>query len=297
MKLFGTLRTIGTSPFQLKKIVFKEGTIYGVLGITLGILLGIISSKFIIENFTMINTKIDVVISKSAIIIAVVSGIITILVSVLKPASMAAKVSPIDALKGSANFMKMKDVKTKRWHKLIYKIFGVTGKIAYQNMWRNKKRTLISIFSLSIGVILFIVVNYYSSNMKTNRVLAGIIDGDYSIKGGIINYDINGYTDKDINKIKEIKGVKSIKKIEFSPVEMLKNKHVVYCGIYGYNDFYIDNCRKYLTNGNSDLSKLKGGNYALVNNEGFKGIKVGDEIQVDYKKERFKLKIIGVINK
>lgn len=110
IKQYGMLRSIGATKNQIKKNVFYEATILGIIGIPLGIILGFIASfiLIIISNYFLNDMLTDGLglrfsFSFVAILIAVILGIVTIYASAFRSAQKAAKVSPIDSIRNSAN--------------------------------------------------------------------------------------------------------------------------------------------------------------------------------------------------
>lgn len=70
--------------------------------------------------------------------------ILTILISAYLPAKRASKVTPIEAIRQNDD-IKIKNKKLKT-PKMIYKLFGIEGDIAYKNMKRNKKNIVLLLF-------------------------------------------------------------------------------------------------------------------------------------------------------
>ncbi len=122
---------------QIRKNVLFEGVILALIGIPLGMLLGIVANLILILVLNMLikNIMAEVQFSYNISIISLVIGIIissiTIYFSCLSSARKAAKVTPIDAIRSS------KDIKLKakvKSPKLIKKVFGIGGDIAYKNL-------------------------------------------------------------------------------------------------------------------------------------------------------------------
>ena len=107
IKQYGMLRSIGATKKQIKKNVFYEATILGLIGIPLGILLGYLASYIliIISNYYLIEAgfKLEFAFSIIAVLIAIILGIVTIYFSAFRSAKRASKVSPIDSIRNSAN--------------------------------------------------------------------------------------------------------------------------------------------------------------------------------------------------
>jgi len=89
---FGQLRTIGMTKKQMKKLVSKEGRRLFLYASPIGILIGGIAGYFIIPSgFSIINTLL------MAVCVFAIVYIIT-MISVHKPAKLAAAVSPMEAM-------------------------------------------------------------------------------------------------------------------------------------------------------------------------------------------------------
>lgn len=156
------LSSIGATKKQIRKNVLFEGFILGIIGIPLGILLGvgvnfilsIILNNLIgkiIDNVTFIYS-LPVV----AIIFSIILAGVTIYFSCRSSARRAAKVSPIDAIRSNAD-IKISGKKVKS-PKIIKKLFGVGGDIAYKNLKRNKKKYRTTVISLVVSIAIFISI-------------------------------------------------------------------------------------------------------------------------------------------
>ena len=159
---YGMLSSIGATKKQIRKNVLFEGFILGIIGIPLGILLGV-GVNFILsiilnnligkieENITFIYS-LPVV----AIIFSIILAGVTIYFSCRSSARRAAKVSPIDAIRSNAD-IKISGKKVKS-PKIIKKLFGVGGDIAYKNLKRNKKKYRTTVISLVVSIAIFISI-------------------------------------------------------------------------------------------------------------------------------------------
>ena len=169
-KQFGLLSSIGTTKKQIRKTVFFEAFVVGIIGITLGILgayIGIgcvlaIINKLLPDVFGS-GTPLKLVTYPIFIIIPIIFMIITIIVSAFLPARSASRITPIEAIRLNDDIkIKGKKVKTPRF---IRKIFGMEGEIALKNMKRNKKKYRITVLSLFISIVLFISFSGYMQYM------------------------------------------------------------------------------------------------------------------------------------
>lgn len=164
IKQYGMLRSIGATKKQIKRNVFYEATILGIIGIPLGILLGFLASYIliIISNYYMADgfaegLKLEFAMSWLAILVAIILGIVTIYFSAFRSARRASKVSPIESIRNSANIkINAKKVKSP---KIIKKIFGMGGEISFKNLKRNKKKYRTTVISLVVSVFVFIALS------------------------------------------------------------------------------------------------------------------------------------------
>ena len=172
---YGMLASIGATKKQIKKNVLFEGFILGIIAIPLGIILGILVNYIlsivlnnligkIIEDITFIYS-----LPILSIILAVILAAITIYFSCLSSARRASKVSPIDAIRSSDD-IKIKGNKVKS-PKIIKKIFGVGGEIAYKNLKRNKKKYRTTVISIIISIAIFIsITSLVSDGFKVSNI-------------------------------------------------------------------------------------------------------------------------------
>ena len=103
-----------------------------------------------------------------AVLISVAISIITIYLSCLIPARKAAKISPIESIRGN-NDIKINSKKL-RTSKLTKKLFGIGGVIASKNLKRSKKKYRTTVISLVISIFIFISLSsFLTLGTKTSQ--------------------------------------------------------------------------------------------------------------------------------
>ena len=171
MKQYGMLASIGATKKQIKKNVLFEGFILGVIGIPIGILCGILATFILINVTTLLigenvfSSEIHFAFSMpiQAILLSIILGFVTIYFSCIFSARKASKISPIDAIRSNED-IKIKSKKIKS-PKIIKKLFGIGGEIAYKNLKRNKKKYRTTVISLVVSITVFISLSTFIGYM------------------------------------------------------------------------------------------------------------------------------------
>lgn len=187
-KQYGMLRSIGATKKQVRKNVLFEATILALIGIPLGIFLGYFASfilvkisnvflKELIVTENEINFELVFDLNWMSAAISALLGMVTIYLSSLRIARKAAKVSPINSIRNSADIkIKAKKLKVP---KIIKSIFKVGGEISYKNMKRNKKRYRVTIISIVLSIMVYISLTTFMQMMLEQIQLAvGKVDYD-----------------------------------------------------------------------------------------------------------------------
>lgn len=233
-KEFGLLSSIGATKKQIKKSVFYEALVVGVIGIVFGILgayIGIGTVILIINNLIsdMLEYKLHLVTNPLFIIIPVIFMIIVIGVSAFIPSRRASKVSPIEAIRQNDDIKINK--KKIRTSKLVLKLFGIEGEIALKNIKRNKKKYRVTIVSLFISIVLFISFSSYMNyTLNTASSVMGEVPYDYQI-----SYFGDDNNKEALDKINEIVKSSDVKEyVSYS----VGNLSII--GDYIYSDEYLD---------------------------------------------------------
>ncbi|CEQ05416.1 ABC transporter permease [[Clostridium] sordellii] len=215
-KQIGILRAIGLSKKKVRLMVIIESIIVLILGLLFGLLLGVVTSYL---GFYVIYGKfVNIYISKSSVFEPMIMACISVLISSLVPIYKSGKISPIEAIRISDKLNKRQ--KNRFYYKLIRKIFGFTGEMAYKNLWRNKVRTILCIISISLGGMLFInTMGLKNSEDRTsnNNQIPVMTMGNNDIKVSNnynnTNSDFIKYSKDEIGKISRIKEVKNVNPI------------------------------------------------------------------------------------
>lgn len=216
IKHYGLLKTIGTSPKQLKKLIINQANRLSLIAIPIGLFLGVIIGKILLPmamKFTTISSLKSIDSSNPAIFIgAIIFSYITVRISCMKPAKLASSVSEVDATRYSDrdSNIKRKAKKGKSGSKI--------HKMALSNMFRNKKKALLVLTSMSLSYMIFLSVSTIISSSDPKRAAEGMMLGDIEIQHGEaqnsrIHENIIPIDEEFIKDVKNLDGVKSVEKI------------------------------------------------------------------------------------
>lgn len=180
---YGLLKTIGTTGRQIKKIVLLQSLLLSVIGIPIGLFLGygagVLFAPVVIRAIADNNTIYYSSASANPVIFigAALFSVTTVLISCRKPGKMAGKVSPIEALRYTESNYLSKKKKTKKGSKKGISIFSM----AYANMGRNRKKTFVTILSMSLSIVLFTLTVILSNGFSMEKYLSNMISTDFIV--------------------------------------------------------------------------------------------------------------------
>ena len=200
VRFFGMLKTIGTTPSQIRRIVIGQVFQLCILSIPLGSVISTIVSLVLVPAI-LVNSGIDTeaVISFSPLIYfgAVVFALLTAFLGAFAPAKLASKISPINALHFSGNLSTIEGSR-----------FNAKGRpmlMALKNIFRDKKRALIVFISLFLGITVFTSILTIVNSMDLDDYINAEYDYDFYFS----SKPLNSYflSDDFIQEVEKIDGV------------------------------------------------------------------------------------------
>lgn len=175
VQFYGLLKTIGTTPKQIKRIVIRQVIRLCLIGIPVGIILSLLLSlgvvPFLISELGAISTE-EAVVSFSPIIYvgAVFFPLLTAILAASKPARKAASISPIEAQKYTGVIGTVKHIRT-----LAH---GKPYRMAWRNIFRDKKRAGVVLLSLFLGVTTFLSVTTLVFSTDVSKYIDSAFESD-----------------------------------------------------------------------------------------------------------------------
>ena len=316
IKFYGLLKTIGTTPRQLKRMIVTGANLLFIVALPLGLALGYGLGYLLIpmlSSFSDEPGEISYSISPWIFIGAAIFSYITLRISASKPGRIAARVSPVEAVKyaGVSEGSKRGFKRTRHGSKIY--------KMALGNLLRSKKKLILMLASLSLGLILFSMIYTLISSLNVNKYLNAFISGDYVLKDEVTEAnrwvtDNESYalTEEVSQALERLGGVERLDKVYFKedtlPIsdriralleplaetekpEMPMYSPILTSGriplqIYGLDEGWYDVLNpSEIVAGQFDREKFNTGKYVLVTeallDEGYKSYyQPGDKIQL-----------------
>jgi putative ABC transport system permease protein len=294
VKFYGLLKTIGTTPRQLKRIISIQARSLYLIALPFGLGLGYLLGLIVLPMATSISSGFtDNVYSASPWIFigAAAFSYITVWIAANKPGRMASRTSPIEAVKfaGVSSGGKRKAKKSKHGAKL--------HNMAFSNLFRSKKKLILMLSSLSLSIILFSTIFTVISSLDVNKYLGAFISGDFVVQNEVL-VSITGARDGDpyklseevVNQLSGIDGVESVDKVYHSyvpdpvddavravlePLAATADPHpyllstldkggMININLYGLDSGWYDLVDKDIIEGEFNRQKFASGKFALI---------------------------------
>lgn len=319
IRFYGLLKTLGTTGKQLKKIVRRQAIRLCLYGIPLGLILGWMCGKLLVPTIMENTALVDsfVVSAHPAIFVfAVLFSLLTVFISCIKPSRIAAKVSPVEAVKwtGVKDELKSQSRKSKKVTPISMALSGFR---------RDRRKTGTVVLSLALSMVLlngtYTIINGFDMDKYLSKsVVTDFLISDASLRNVYADYqNIEGVTDTVIEQINQlpglersgcvwmkeyvhqisdehyqnIKGVVDRNKDKLNlpyaeeALRKLGEDHSMASHIYGVDESLWDKVELY-ADGKLDKEKFASGDYVIVSafrddtNERYYDI--GDKVTIDF---------------
>lgn len=305
----GKLKAIGASKGQIRHVMLCQGGIVSVVSIPLGLAVGyflvyflypVVIGKLVQSPMAaadgILTMKIHMF-SLPLLLVVAAASLVTVYVSLLKPMRMAAKISPIDAIRyqeggGIA-------VKRKGHHEVK------VSTLVYANLTRNRKRTIVTMLTMGLSCVLFMCVAGVMSSMSEEDIArrqiptgSFSIDLEYSADDTVYpenNLDSlvqKNYFSEDL--VKEIYGIEGVEQVTRNYGRMLASVgNAEDLGLNGYDEnrvaiSYItredmEAVKRKLKRGDIDYDRMSANNEICFANDFLfdsDGLEIGDVLEM-----------------
>jgi putative ABC transport system permease protein len=278
---FGILRCVGASPTQIRNIVLKEAWILSLIGIPTGLVSGVLAMQVVMYfvdklNFDLLE-GLTIVISPLVFIVSTVIGAITVFLSALGPAKQAGKIPALEAVRNTDSLKKEAFDKIKK-STITRKLLGIEGEIAYKNLRRNRKRFKITVFSMIISIVLYIVFSSFMTFMLKASNAHSEEMGDFMVwhNGSLGQKELDDSIYRDLNELPDVKEVfyyhrysaqilvpenkmnpEFLKTNPFIKDYKTKDFYEIHNNLlYGYEEENLDKFKPLLKKGNIDIDAI-----------------------------------------
>lgn len=176
IQFYGLLKTIGTTKRQIQRILYKQAGYLCAMGIPLGLLIGYVVGVSLGDMAVGLTSCNKAMTSRNPLIFygAALFSLFTVFLSCRRPARMAGKIAPVEAVKYAEGNQVRKQVK-KKTHK------NTISHMAWANLGRNKKKTVLVVLSMTLGIVLFESIYMFVHGFDRNRFVSEFSVCDYQI--------------------------------------------------------------------------------------------------------------------
>lgn len=176
IRFYGLLKTIGTTPRQLRRIIRIQALALSLAGIPLGLIVG----WFIGGQITpAIVSQLDGIVPMTSVnpvifLGAALFSLVTVLLSCRKPGRAAARVSPIEAVRYTeGGTIKRKQKKGRKGVSLL--------SMAWANLGRSRGKTAVTVTSLSLAVVLLTVTVNFANGFDMDKYVSNFTASDFIV--------------------------------------------------------------------------------------------------------------------
>lgn len=163
---YGKIKALGATKRQIRQIVLREGMLVAAIAIPVGLVLGTIFSKmgfgYFVTTFgrDALGDAIIQALSQGEIsiwrpwiyLMALAVTLAAVAVSLARPMQIASRISPVEAMRYNG------DMKIRKKERKGHRDMSLTA-LTSANLSRNKKRTVLTVVTLSLMGILFMVLS------------------------------------------------------------------------------------------------------------------------------------------
>lgn len=174
IRFYGLLKTIGTTGRQIRAIILRQALLLSCIGIPLGLIVGwfagAVLTPVVMSNMSYHRTVMST--HPAIFLAATLFALATVFISCYRPARLASKVSPIEAVRyteGSAGKKKHKKGEggAKVW------------RMAFSNLERSKTKTALVVLSLSLALVILNLTYMFTSGFDMDKYIASFACADF----------------------------------------------------------------------------------------------------------------------
>ncbi|MDO4281514.1 MAG: ABC transporter permease [Peptococcaceae bacterium] len=175
IRFYGLLKTIGTTPRQLRRIIRQQALVLSAAGIPLGLVGGWIVGRALVPVVVHELDGVVLTISTSPWIFAFAAlfALVTVFISCLRPGRLAGRVSPVEAVRYSEGAARKRGQRKKTRVSVL--------SMAVANLGRSRGKTVVTILSLALAVVLLTATVTLVRGFDMDRYISSQFASDFQI--------------------------------------------------------------------------------------------------------------------
>ena len=230
VRFYGMLKTLGTTPRQLRRVVNGQVLWLLIIGLPVGLIASTLVSFALVPAFIGdIATGVVVSFSPMIYVGGVVFTLLTAYLGAFTSARKAARVSPIESIKYAGEFA----ANVKAVSKPARTAQGRPHRMAWRNAFRERKRAIIVLISLFLGLTVFTTTVTIVTSADVDNEISYWYDFDFVISSSFdtpINEDF-------ATQVASIDGVTDVHKMTFA-IGQVESKGL-YGTVYGIDTAWL----------------------------------------------------------
>ena len=174
IRFYGLLKTIGTTPRQLRRIIRTQALLLSLIGIPIGLLLGWLLGNVLTPVIVARLNGVTTVVSASPLLFvgAAAFALVTVLISCRRPGRLAGKVSPVEAVRYTeGKALKRKGKRSGKGVSLL--------SMAWANLGRSRGKTFITVLSLTLAVVLLTLTVTFTGGFDMDKYVSSFTASDF----------------------------------------------------------------------------------------------------------------------
>lgn len=178
IRFYGLLKTIGTTGKQLSGMIRRQALLLSLVGIPLGLAIGYgVGVKLTPVVLSRLNGVVADAVSASPLIFlgSALFALATVIISCRKPGRMAAKVSPVEAVRYTEGSGGRKQIRKARSGASLLKM-------AWANLGRSRSKTAVTVISLALAVVLLNQTVTFVGGFSMDKYLSNLVS-DFTVGG------------------------------------------------------------------------------------------------------------------
>lgn len=178
IRFYGLLKTLGATGRQIRRLVLREALLLSAAGIPSGLLLGFILCKllfpFSVNFLDLKGMKASVSFDPWVFVFGALFSLATVCLSCRKPARIASRISPVEAVRYTeTGGGKKKQKRSVSGH--------AVPRMAFANLGRSKGKTCAVVLSMTFSIVLLSIVLTAMRSFRLESYIESRLPGDFLI--------------------------------------------------------------------------------------------------------------------